>query len=92
MATLTNKMEPKETHWYIECLIWLKDNALAWTSFILGWKAIDLTFKWLKDGREAAIRNIVRDEINKSMAGKLDNLSDKVEQLGHAVFELRNKL
>ena len=85
-------MPQPETHWYIETLAWLRDNAIAWTSFILGWKALDLTFKWLKDGRDAAIRNVVRDEINKSMGPQLDNLSDKVDKLGNAVFELKNRL
>jgi hypothetical protein len=77
---------------FIEVLLWFKENAFVWTSFALAWKGLDLAFKFLKDGRDASIRSIVQDEINKSMTPKLDNLSDKIERLGDAVFELKNRL
>ncbi len=82
----------KNTAWYIDILTWCRDNAIVWTSFLLGWKALDLGFKYLKDGRESQIRQIVQDEINKGVSQKLDNLSDKVEMLGDAIFKLNTKL
>lgn len=85
-------MTNEPNHWYIDLLLWVKDNAIVWTSLILGWRGMDMGFKFLKDGRDNAIRGIVQEEIKLSMGPKLDNLSDKVERLGDAVFELRNKL
>lgn len=82
----------KTTAWYIEILVWCRDNAIVWTSLILGWKALDLGFKYLKDGREAAIRQIVQDEINRGVSGKLDHLSEKIEMLGDAVLALKTKI
>jgi len=93
MKHLTNNiMTSPPNHWYIDLLLWIKDNAVVWTSLILGWKGLDLGFRLIKDGRDNAIRSIVQDEIGRSMAPKLDNLSDKIETLGNAVFELRNRL
>lgn len=92
MEYSTIKRVEQNSAWYWELLKWFESHAVAWTSLILGWKALDLGFKFLKDGRDTAIRSIVQDEINKSMAPKLDNLSDKIEKLGDAVFELRSKL
>ncbi len=91
-STTKQVAEQPQNNAFIEVLMWFKENAFIWTSFVLAWKALDLTFKFLKDGRDSAIRSIVTDEINKSMAPKLDNLSEKIETLGNAVFELRNKL
>lgn len=88
---IISKMNKNST-WYIEILIWCRDNAIVWTSLVLGWKALDLGFKYLKDGREQAIRSIVQDEINKGVSGKLDHLSEKIEMLGDAVLALKTKI
>lgn len=77
---------------FLDILIWFKENAIIWTSFLLAWKGLDLGFKFLKDGRDSAIRGIVQEEIKLSMGPKIDNLSEKIERLGDAVFELRNKV
>lgn len=87
---MSKKVAEQPNNPFIDILIWFKENAFIWTSFILGWKTLDFTFKFLKDGRDSAIRSIVQEEINKSMAPKLDNLSEKIERLGDAVFELKN--
>lgn len=86
------KMANQPSNWYIQILEWLKDNTIVWTSFLIAWKGLDLGFKYLKEGREATIRNIVQDEINKGVSLKLDNLSEKVENLGNAIFKLNTKL
>lgn len=88
----SNSVAEQPSSWYIDLLVWIKDNSIVWTSFLLAWKGLDLGFKFLKEGRDAAIRSIVQDEINKSMTPKLDNLTDKIERLGEAVFALKNRL
>lgn len=92
MIISKTKMANHQTEWYIQILEWVRDNAIVWTSFLIAWKGLDLGFKFLKEGREGAIRHIVQDEINKGVSLKLDNLSEKVESLGNAIFKLNTKL
>lgn len=99
MEYLKTKMQQEPLSWWMEILIWVKDNAIIWATVALGWKAIDKGFKYLKEGREAEIRAIVKDEITRNvnhelerLAGTIDKLADKVVNLGDSVFELRNKL
>lgn len=103
MDSLTITMSNKNTSLYFDILIWLRDNAIAWTAFLLGWKAISEGVKIIKESRdraerieatkkEAFIRQIVQEEINKGVSLKLDNLSEKVEMLGDAIFKLNTKL
>lgn len=86
------KMTHKDVAWYIEILLWAKDNAVIWTSFALGWKAIDVGFKYLNNGRDASIRHIVQDELSKGVSIEIKQLSSDIKDLGHAIFELRNKI
>src|SRR6478736_2990565 len=101
MDSLRIKMN--KTTWYIDVLVWCRDNAVVWTSFLLGWKGLDLGFKaWnankaREDAKEARemddrIRGFVKDEINRGVAQKLDHLSDKIEMLGDAVLALKTKI
>ena len=92
MEYLKIKMIHKDTAWYIEILMWCKDNAIVWTSFFLGWRALDLGFKYLNNGRDAAIRHIVQDELSKGLGIEIKQLSSDVKDLGHAIFELKNKI
>lgn len=103
MDFLENKMNDKPvSNWYIQVLEWLVEHAVVWTTLILGWKAIDMGFKYLKDrrlaeellereAREAKIRQIVQDEMNKGVLMRLDNISDKVDDLSNAFFKANIK-
>lgn len=92
MEYLKIKMQQQPESWWMGILNWVKDNALIWSTFLLAWKAIDVGFKYLKEGREGEIRAIVKDEISRNVNHELDKLADKVDKLGDAVFELKNRL
>lgn len=103
MDILKKIMTNKQSDWYIQILEWCIDHALVWTTLVLGWRGLDLGFKEIRRrdeiaarkaeaDREAFIRQIVQDEISKSVAHELGKLSSEVRLLGDAIFKLNTKL
>ncbi len=87
--TNSNVMAQSHTAWYVEILEWLKDNAIVWTSLILGWKAIDRGFKYLSDGRVSEIRQIVQEEIGKDIVPEIKRLSQSIDGLKESIWEIK---
>ena len=51
------------------------------------WNAINKTFKYFSDSRDAELREIVKREVQP----KLDELAKKIDHLSDVIFELKNK-
>jgi hypothetical protein len=88
-------MTNKQGDWYIQILEWCVDHALVWTTFLLGFTAIDKTFKEIRKRREASeklelerhdlrMRQIVQEEITKGVLMRLDKIAEKVDDLNDA--------
>jgi hypothetical protein len=73
--------------WWFTMFAWIKDNTILFMVFALGWKAIDKVFKYFSEARDAELRKIVHDEMNPS----IKELSSKIQELGEAVWALKNK-
>lgn len=51
------------------------------------WKGIDKVFQYFSEARDAELRKIVHEE----MKPQIDNLSDKIEDLSKAIWNMTNK-
>lgn len=80
-----NIMAASPQDWWFTFFAWLKDNTILFMVFALGWKAIDKVFKYFSAARDAELRKIVHDEMNPS----IKELSDKISQLGEAIWGMK---
>lgn len=80
-------MAQPPVEWWMQIFAWIKDNTIIFVVFGLAWKAIDKVFKYFSESRDAELRKIVHEEMN----APISNLTDKIEQLGEAVWALKNK-
>lgn len=90
--TKTNNMQQDTTEWWMDILNWFKENAIVVSSLILGWKALDKGFKFLADGREAAIRAIVAQEIKQAVNPEIKDLTEGIKELRESIWELKNEI
>lgn len=75
---------PNLSSW--EIVLKFVEDITPWAMiFALLWKGIDKVFKYFSDARDAELRRIVHDEMNPH----IENLTDKIEDLGKAIWALK---
>lgn len=91
MGTLKNNMKmnnPQDVHDFWSNIFDLGKVLAPWgTVGVVLWNAINKTFKYFSDSRDAELREIVRKEVQP----KLDELSQKIDHLSNVIFDLKNK-
>lgn len=78
--------------WWAPVWDWIKDNMIVFGSFALAWKGISQAFKYLSEGRNAEIRAIIKDEINARVDPQIGKLSNSIDDLKEAIWDLKNKI
>lgn len=86
------KMNNLHESWWAPLARWAMDNTIVFAAFGLSWKGLSLAFKHLSEGRNAEIRAIIKDEINARVDPQIGKLTNSIDDLKEAIWDLKNKI
>lgn len=92
MAYSTHRMkmiEPNSSPDFWANILDLGKTLAPWSTIgVVLWNAINKTFKYFSDSRDAELRDIVKKEVKP----QLDELTKKIEELSKNIWELQSRV